>query len=244
MRRDNICKTQCSFVLNSLLGGGGAGQHPNEFFFVDTADTLQAPGVGGRPRELFSGQQPGGGRPQRPPKGQGAKGPFPGGKGGVRGGPSIFGPRQPLTPPLNPSGIIPPPPPPAVRPPVRNPLPPSGKGGSGSKSGSIFPSADGASDRNPPARPVVPLQTAQPQGQPQQQPGQGQGQQPPQGGQLPQGQSVQTPVIPGQQQVQQPQQGQQPQQPGTQTPPPPTRQPRPLFSFLPRLPNLSDIFGL
>ena len=44
--RDNICKTQCSFVLNALDPAGGAGGVPRPNFFIES-DTLQAPGFFG-----------------------------------------------------------------------------------------------------------------------------------------------------------------------------------------------------
>jgi hypothetical protein len=54
--RDNICKTQCSFVLNSLdpdnVGGHGQ-QRPHQNFFIES-DTLQAPGFFG---DIFQQQQ-------------------------------------------------------------------------------------------------------------------------------------------------------------------------------------------
>jgi hypothetical protein len=43
VRRDNICKTQCSFALNSR---GNAGRHPDNLLItLDTSETLQAAGT-------------------------------------------------------------------------------------------------------------------------------------------------------------------------------------------------------
>ena len=194
MRRDNICKTQCSFVLNSLQSGGG---DPDELFFFET-DTLQAPGIGRAPQPP-PGQPPGPNRkPVGPPPPQkkrpGNSGPFPTGLGP---GAALFAgrPVNPPPPPILSSGsIIPPPPPP--RPPVRN----SQGGGA-----TIFPN-EGSGDRPP-----VPGA-------------------PSNGGNNPSRPKAQqnAPNLP----------------PGQPSQPSINRQPRPLFSFLPRLPNLSELFGL
>ena len=56
--RDNICKTQCSFVLNALNPEGTAtGQaRPHQNFFIES-DTLQAPGFFGNIGHSFDQDQ-------------------------------------------------------------------------------------------------------------------------------------------------------------------------------------------
>ena len=58
--RDNICKTQCSFVLNALNPEGTAtGQaRPHQNFFIES-DTLQAPGFFGNIGHSFDQDQAG-----------------------------------------------------------------------------------------------------------------------------------------------------------------------------------------
>ena len=55
--RDNICKTQCSFVLNALNPEGTAtGQaRPHQNFFIES-DTLQAPGFFGNIGQVINSQ--------------------------------------------------------------------------------------------------------------------------------------------------------------------------------------------
>lgn len=171
--RDNICKTQCSFVLNALDPNGG-GQRPSLNFFIES-DTLQAPGffddlslldgvtlepldnlnspVNNSPVTSTVIPQQNNGRPFRPTTALGGL--------GRPGGPPI----PPGAPPLPPA-------------PPRAPRPPA------------VPNAAQISNIAPPPPPGSP---ATPNG----------------------AQNVN-----------------------------PTRNPRPLFNFIPRLPNFSELFGI
>ena len=176
MSRDNICKTQCSFVLNALDPNGGGGR-PTPNFFIES-DTLQAPGffddlslldgVTLEPLDNLNGpvisvpatipqQQQNNGRPFRPTSALGGLG-------------------RPGGPPIPPGG---PPLPPA---PPRAPRPPA------------IPNAAQGTNIAPPPPPGSPAT-------------------PPNG--AVQGQNVN-----------------------------PTRNPRPLFNFIPRLPNFQELFGI
>ena len=100
VRRDNICKTQCSFALNSL---GNGGQHPDDILItLDTSDTLQAPGTlsnrpGNPEREPSSGvRRP---PPHRPVNGNGIQSNRPLGNGFHRGRRPTSSARRPGFPP-------------------------------------------------------------------------------------------------------------------------------------------------
>ena len=179
MSRDNICKTQCSFVLNALDPEGGGQQRPHQNFFIES-DTLQAPGffddtaveplddvIGSfEAADLASNptvipQLNANGRPFRAPTS--ALGGL-----GRPGGPPIA-PAIPLAPPS---------PPRAPRPPNSPPLAPSG--------------ATGIVPPQPPPPAINGATNAN--------------------AQIPQAN--------------------------------PTRQPRPIFTFIPRLPNFTELFGI
>ena len=278
VRRDNICKTQCSFVLNSLLSG-------EDVFFGET-DTLQAPGAGSHTRPHFPHEKdkrprqpkrqpppkkkvpPRGhpphppplsrGKPSRPLKGvPPGGGPFPTGLGVGAG---IFAGRPPPTRKTAgaPTKILPPPPPPRIR---------SQQQQQSATKPTVFPaeeavgSAQTASGAESSAESSEHSTTGSGSSA-----GSGSGGSPtgPGTGSSGVGGSGGTkrPGASGQPAPPPPVPGLQPQGGSASGPPgslPPglvgqglngnlqgqgLRQPRPLFSFLPRLPNLSELFGL
>ncbi len=189
--RDNICKTQCSFVLN-----GGAG---NILGFDPFSDTLQAPLPS--PGTLQPPPPPQQQQQQLPPQ----RSPPPRHRQQQQQPPRSTPITQPIRPPRPPnppslfSGIRPPPPPPV---PPAAPLPPRAPRPPNNVNGGGLPF--GANNNNAAA-------VAAAGGGPRGDPG---------GGQATSASEQQASINN------------------------PNRQPRPLFSFLPRLPNLSEIFGL
>ncbi len=171
VRRDNICKTQCSFVLNALdpeNGGNGRPHHQN--FFL-ASDTLEAPG-------------------------------FFGDIGGGNGGDPIGGPLPP------PASTSVPQPQLAPRPPFRGPTTAIGSLGR--------PGAPPPIPPGPPPPPRAPRPPPSPQIVP-----------PPP---VPTGAGPSPSTANG--------------RPTSGSQINPTRQPRPLFNFIPRLPNFSELFGV